>query len=562
MKKQEIQSGMKHITNKGKTVQKNVPVPLGNHKCRVKCSENITEADRQRVNATFWKTASSHAQHQYVADHVDLVEIKQGKTRSASRKYHITIKGKRQKVCRDFFLKTLHISNSFVDKSVTDKQKNEGYVHTDKRGWRKGTGRKYSEKDELEIQQHIESFPELESHYYREKSQGIKYLNENLNSHKMYMMYRETVANPVKEWKYKEVLDLKYKVKFGLPSIDACDLCAKLTTEELSEHTMLFTAAFEEMKKDHQQIPGKHVATFDLQKVLPCPLLPYKDWFYKRTLSMYNLTICPNGKNPECYTWHEAVGKRGSNAIASCLAAHIAKLPSDIKHIVLYSDSCSGQNRNKYTAAAMMLELEKHPNIKLIDMKFLVPGHTYMNVDGVHGRIERAKTRNLSIHVPSDWNCFLRQVSARSEETKLHVFEMNPSDFKDYSTLFQGRRSVLVNNKASANMEWLRVRWLRFMESEGGEHRVLYKYSFSESEEFKTANWTRNPCRPLVSQSLPEAYPGGVPVSAAKKKDLMSLLPYIRDEAQKAFYEGLASTSNDLNADGNEDDEKQDESFL
>ena len=192
-------------------------------------------------------------------------------------------------------------------------------------------------------------------------------------------------------------------------------------------------------------------------------------------------------------------------------------------------------------------------------MKFLVPGHTYMNVDGVHGRIERAKTKNQSIHVPSDWNCFLRQVSARTEETKLHVFEMNLSDFKDYSTLFQGGRSVLVYSKASTNdMEWLRIRWLRFTESEGGEHRVLYKYSFSESEEFKAVSWTRKPRRPLVSQSLPQAYPGGVPVTAAKKKYLMSLLPYIRDETHKAFYEGLRSTEDDPNAEG-EEDEKQEE---
>ena len=38
----------------------------------------------------------------------------------------------------------------------------------------------------------------------------------------------------------------------------------------------------------------------------------------------------------------------------------------------------------------------------------------------------------------------------------------------------------------------------------------------------------------------------------------MSLLPYIRDETHKAFYEGLRSTEDDPNAEG-EDDEKQEE---
>ena len=43
-----------------------------------------------------------------------------------------------------------------------------------------------------------------------------------------------------------------------------------------------------------------------------------------------------------------------------------------IKDVVLYSNSCYGQSRNKYTDGAMILELEKQPNNKLIDMEFLV----------------------------------------------------------------------------------------------------------------------------------------------------------------------------------------------
>ena len=44
----------------------------------------------------------------------------------------------------------------------------------------------------------------------------------------------------------------------------------------------------------------------------------------------------------------------------------------------------------------MMLEIENHPNITLIDMKFLVPGHTYMNVDGVPGVLNGKKEKSAN----------------------------------------------------------------------------------------------------------------------------------------------------------------------
>ena len=77
-----------------------------------------------------------------------------------------------------------------------------------------------------------------------------------------------------------------------------------------------------------------------------------------------------------------------------------------------------------------------------------------------------AKKKNLPINVPSDWNIFLRQISARSEGTKLQDFKMNPSDFKNYSTLFQGTSIVLFYNKSSADMQGLRIRWLQFLKNE------------------------------------------------------------------------------------------------
>lgn len=56
----------------------------------------------------------------------------------------------------------------------------------------------------------------------------------------------------------------------------------------------------------------------------------------------------------------------------------------------MYSDTCGGQNRNQFVAAALLYSVKNLP-IDFIEQKFLESGHTYMEVDSMHACIERAK---------------------------------------------------------------------------------------------------------------------------------------------------------------------------
>ncbi|CAH2008652.1 unnamed protein product [Acanthoscelides obtectus] len=48
--------------------------------------------------------------------------------------------------------------------------------------------------------------------------------------------------------------------------------------------------------------------------------------------------------------------------------------------------------------------LKSHPTVKVINHKFLVPGHTHMECDGDHALIERTRRRSETpIHHPRDW---------------------------------------------------------------------------------------------------------------------------------------------------------------
>lgn len=42
-----------------------------------------------------------------------------------------------------------------------------------------------------------------------------------------------------------------------------------------------------------------------------------------------------------------------------------------------------------------------------------------------------------------------------------------------------------------------------------------------------------------MPENLPSSHPNGVKISKLKKRDILSLLPYIQDENVKAFYQSL-----------------------
>ena len=85
---------------------------------------------------------------------------------------------------------------------------------------------------------------------------------------------------------------------------------------------------------------------FDLEQVLLCPKLNVSSLYYKRKLSVYNLTTYNlDDRSVNCYLWHEAVGGRASSEIASCINNFIQSLSQSVRHLVMFSGTCGGQNQ-------------------------------------------------------------------------------------------------------------------------------------------------------------------------------------------------------------------------
>jgi len=119
---------------------------------------------------------------------------------------------------------------------------------------------------------------------------------------------------------------------------------------------------------------------------------------------------------------------RGANQVASALYDFIHSRLSpdkDIKKILLFSDSCVGQNKNGAVLGAVNMLASK----QMVEIEHIFPvrGHSYMPPDRAFGRVEK-KLRNIeTILLPSE---YLEQFASVGR-VHLHGQDWVAFDFKD-----------------------------------------------------------------------------------------------------------------------------------
>jgi len=88
--------------------------------------------------------------------------------------------------------------------------------------------------------------------------------------------------------------------------------------------------------------------SFDLQKVLNTPNV--MNLYYSRKYSFYNCTLYEYGtQNAFAYLWGEMDDQRGCNEIVTSIYKYLNRvdIKNKITSIALYSDSCTGQHKNR-----------------------------------------------------------------------------------------------------------------------------------------------------------------------------------------------------------------------
>jgi len=187
------------------------------------------------------------------------------------------------------------------------------------------------------------------------------------------------------------------------------------------------------------------VCSFDLQAVLATPRSESVLLFYSRKYATYNFTVYESvSRRGHCFVCGEAEGCRGSNDIATCQHRYILSVDrrevSQVTHIVMYCDSCGGQNRNRTVLAMLQYTLSLTKNITQITVKFLLPGHTYKPADSMHATIERF-TKRQAVWAPLVWPMIMGL--ARTDPGPYEVNTMRHTDFLD----FMGAADLLIPNQ-------------------------------------------------------------------------------------------------------------------
>lgn len=533
--------------------------------CRNACTKNYNEEERKNIFEKFWGLADFNKQNVLLHEAVErkIVERRRptngkGSLRNFSFRYLLSSKNGKIPVCKKFFLDTFKVSEGRLKRVL-----NSANVGNDMRGRMAGSSRQLPEEAKKQVQNHIKSFPIFESHYTRSHNPNRRYLHPDLTIKKMFNLYElhceENGIKAVNEWTYRKIFKKDFNLHFHQPRKDTCQKCDLLNikikasnneeeknklTEEHDVHLRLAESARNSLKQAQEQVSRNSdyyfAFSFDLQKALPYPKLTTSVAYYKRNMYILNFGIHNfHNNNVDMYVWDETIASRGAQEVVSCILKHIKKLRSE-KHIIAYSDMCTGQNRN-IKVALMWLKIVQalDNNVEIIDHKFLISGHSFLPNDRDFAVIEMALKKNNLLYVPQDYYKIIKKCR---KGNNFILNEMRQEDFVS-TKLLEDAIFKRVKNSDGESVNWLRICWMRFVRNE--PYKIFYKTSMNENENFKVLNLLPRRGRPKRFENIVLAplYKNIRQVTTAKFKDMIDLLRYIPPEHHD-FFKSLSHAQN------------------
>lgn len=487
--KQLKNEGKQYVTRKGKVIEaksmKENPCIPG--KCKRSCYE-ISEERRRSIFKFYWGLDIQRRRDWLVrCARVDAVRRKRvidSNRRQLTVDYYINDNEDHKKVCQKFLLNTLDITQRHLNYIVTNAL--EGMSQKDVRT--RHAPDKYTESTKANVRKFIESLPACPSHYNRKNSKRMYLPQDFRNLSNLYRIYQNSCKKNeediISETLFRKIFNEEYDLGFHSPKKDKCVLCTKAENtetdmteedkEKLKKHIEEKEASYKRFKA-HQTL--KEVKTvccsFDLQKVLNTPYGESMLLYYARKYAVFNFTVYESvAQNVYCYTWGECDGKRGSNEIASCLYLYLKELDKrGVETVLLYCDSCTGQNKNRVILSMLNYFLLKSENLQVIQVNYLLPGHTYMPADSVHATIE-SEVKKIIVWSPTQWPSYFE--TARKKPKPYNVEVMDHTDFINWEQL----ATKTFSKETSKNVKFKNIRIATFKKRNLNTMEI--KYSMKE----------------------------------------------------------------------------------
>lgn len=156
-------------------------------KCKFSCLTHCNEGERDVIFHQYWQLTRNR-QQEFLAKHT--VQSVKSNVKRLRIKYTLPVLGESVRVCKEFFLGALDISQQ----RVNIYHKNKGQDTNVPRPLQTGNNNKAtSDEKKASVRNHIMSFPIVESHYCRSSSK-CQYLDPGLSIAKMYRLYTQRMV--------------------------------------------------------------------------------------------------------------------------------------------------------------------------------------------------------------------------------------------------------------------------------------------------------------------------------------------------------------------------------
>lgn len=376
----------------------------------------------------------------------------------------------------------------------------------------------------------LELIPKVPSHYCRSSSKRIYVESTFTSIRHMYRVYSDWCTQNEKPkaglCKFRAILD-KEKIAIHSPRKDQCDTCVGhslgfVDEAEYKIHVERKDAAREKKKKLTESASNDRlVITMDVQSVLLAPKTLASAMYYKQKLEIHNFSIYQmNDRDVHLYVWDESEGGVSSSEFVSCLVDYIGK-NKHYKEIVLISDGCTYQNRNRILACALS-SAAKEFGIKIFQL-ILEKGHTMMQVDSVHSTLERLFTP--PIFGPTDYYSRMR-IARSSQPYKVNI--LDNSFFKNYEQSCSF--STIRPGKKKGDPVVTDIHQLLY----NPDGTIMYTLDYSD-------DWKQIPHRlmsPPTLQTVPQLHKGRIPIAKSKYDQLQELKSVV-NSLYHTFYDEL-----------------------
>lgn len=360
---------------------------------------------RKQIFKSFWNM-SWEAKRVFVRCMVTPVTKKRSTVENSRKHFSYQFKLPFQQislqVCRKMFLATLSIKPDMI----------RGWIKTPNIGNQQSLNRVANAGRITYLREYFENLNPVESHYCR-RDTGKKYIEATFKTKSdVYKDYQAKCLDkqvvPVSIFTFSTVF-AELNLALYMPRKDQCDTCVGFKAHQVSKdvydaHVSKQQRAKLEKSRDKlAAVEGRrHVLTMDVQAVKLCPDINASAIYFKQRLQVHNFTIF-NLATHQCsnYWWNETDGDLSASSFVSCIIHYLkAHCLNDTLPITIFSDGCGYQNRNQYLSNA--LSNFAIQTKKIIEQKYLEKGHTQMECDSAHAKIEK-KLKNRSIYLPYDY---------------------------------------------------------------------------------------------------------------------------------------------------------------